>query len=90
MINPVLLVTAVAALVGFGGLVYGVTGKAEARRLLGLRLCQGGMAVAGLAMIGGGLMSPDKTDAIYGLLLLVFATGITAIGPKRSGPTRNA
>lgn len=90
MINPVLLVTAVAALVGFGGLAYGVTGKAEARRLLGLRLCQGGMAVAGLAMIGGGLMSPDKTDAIYGLLLLVFATGITAIGPKRSGPTRNA
>lgn len=90
MLNSVLIVAAVGALVGFGGLLYGVTGKAEPRRRLGLRLCQGGMAIAGLAMIGGGLMSPDKTDAIYGLLLLVFATGVTAIGPKRSGPTRNA
>ena len=90
MVSPVLLVAAVAALVGLGGLVYGVTGRAEARRRLGLRLCWGGMVVAGLAMTGGALVSPDKTDAIYGLLLLVFASGVTAIGPKRSGPTRNA
>jgi hypothetical protein len=75
---------AVAVLTGFFGLIYGVTGRADRRRALGLRLLQGGMTAGGLLMIGSALAGGEGSDAIYGLLLLVFGTGVTAISSRSS------
>lgn len=78
------VVAAGAALIGFLGLIYGVTGRGDARRAFGLRLIQSGMAIAGLSMIGASVAGGEGDYAIYGLLLLVLGTGVTAISPRAS------
>jgi hypothetical protein len=89
MVSLALAFSAVAALTGFVGIIYGATGTSDRRRLIGLRLCQIGMTSAGLVMIAAGLMSPQPTDAVFGLLLLAFGTGVTAIGGKADPRARN-
>lgn len=81
-------VAALAILVAAGGLAFGVTGRDDARRRTGLRILQAGLGSGGLLMILGGLLGPDHDSAIYGLLLLVLGTGVTAIGARRPGAPR--
>jgi hypothetical protein len=89
MINPATVIAAVGAITGLAGIVYGATGKTDRRRRIGLWLCQGGMSVAGLVLIAAGIFSSDASNAAFGLLLLVFGTGITAIGRGSGDRTRH-
>ena len=73
-----------AILVAALGVVLGAGASGAGARRLGLFACQAGLAIAGLAMIAGSLLRGDD-GAVYGFLLLVLGTGITAIG-RRSSP----
>lgn len=79
--------TMVGIVVAAFGLVFGITGKTEGRRLAGLRILQVGMGIGGLALIGGAFLGGDGEDAVYGLLLLLFGTGVTAIGRAKAPRT---
>lgn len=81
--NPIALVAVLAVIVGFSGLIYGVTGKTDARRNLGLRLLQGGMTLGGLLLIANVFILGPQDDVFAGFLLLVLGTGATAINPKK-------
>ena len=89
MVNLALVLAAGAAVIGFAGLIYGATGQSDDRRKRGLRLCQVGMSVGGLLLIAVGVVSPDTSDVAFGFLLLVFGTGVTAIGRKGDQRPRN-
>jgi hypothetical protein len=80
--NPIAFAAALAALIGFAGLLYGATGKTDARRNLGLRLLQGGMTMGGLLLIANAFILGPQDDVFSGLLLLVLGTGATAIKPR--------
>jgi hypothetical protein len=67
--------------IGLGGLIWGVTGRTEARRKQGLRMLQTGMAAGGACLMLKGF-SGDTESIIYGATLLVFSTAVTGIGPK--------
>jgi hypothetical protein len=84
MPNALSILAAAAALVGFAGMIYGVTGQGEARRALGLRLLQGGMTMAGFLLITNSFVVGPEDDIYSGILLLVLGTGATAIHPKKS------
>jgi hypothetical protein len=81
--NPIAFTAALAALIGFGGLLYGATGKTNARRNLGLRLLQGGMTIGGLLLIANAFILGPQDDVFGGFLLLVLGTGATAINPRQ-------
>lgn len=75
----------VLILVSGAGAGIGMTGADDRRKQLGLRLMQGGLSLAGLLMILSAALGPDRSDALYGLLLLAFGTGVTAIGRRKAG-----
>jgi len=81
--NPIAFAAALAALVGFAGLLYGATGKTDARRNLGLRLLQGGMTTGGLLLMTNSFTLGPQDDLYSGLLLLILGTGATAINPRK-------
>ena len=74
----------IAVLLGLVGMIAGVTTHSETRRRLGLSALRGGMCVAGLLLIMTSAIAAEPSDAFYGLLLLVFGTGVTDISPRRS------
>ena len=78
------LLAGLAALVGFVGMLYGVTGRDAQRRTIGLRLLQSGMSLAGLLLILNSFIGGPQDDAFSGFLLLALGTGATAIHPKKS------
>ena len=82
-LNPLSLLAGLAALVGFAGMIYGITGKSDARRHLGLRLLQSGMTLGGLLLITNAFTFGPQDDVFAGLMLLLFGTGVTAINPKK-------
>lgn len=82
-LNPLTVLAVLATLVGFAGMIYGVTGKSDARRQLGLRLLQSGMTLGGLLLITNSFTLGPQDDLYSGLMLLVFGTGVTAINPKK-------
>jgi len=65
------------------GVVFGAGASGAGARRLGLLFCQVGLAIAGLAMIAGSLVRGDD-GAVWGFLLLVLGTGVTAIGRRPS------
>lgn len=81
--NPIAFAAALAALVGFAGLLYGVTGKTDARRNTGLRMLQGGMTLGGLLLIANAFIMGPEDDVYSGFLLLMLGTGATAINPRK-------
>jgi len=81
--NPISMLAVLCILVGFAGLIYGVTGSAAARRNLGLRLLQGGMTMGGLLMIANSFILGPQDDVFGGFLLLALGTGATAINPRK-------
>jgi hypothetical protein len=83
-----LYIAAMAAIaVAAFGLVFGITGTTEGRRKAGLRILQFGMGIGGFTLIGGAILGGDGEDAVYGLLLLLFGTGVTAIGRAKAQRT---
>jgi hypothetical protein len=82
IIPSLVIVLIIASVVG---VAIGLTGAGERRRRLGLRLMQGGLSLAGLLMILSAVLGPDRSDVFYGLLLLAFGTGVTAIGRRKAG-----
>jgi len=81
--NPISMLAVVCIVVGFAGLIYGVTGGSDARRNLGLRLLQGGMTLGGLLLITNSFTLGPQDDIYSGLMLLLFGTGATAINPGK-------
>jgi hypothetical protein len=71
-------------LAGASGIIYGVSGNTVARRQLGTKICQAGFALGGLILIGSSIFLGDASAAYSGLLLLIFGTAITGIGPRKA------
>lgn len=66
---------------GFGGVIWGVTGRTEVRRKQGLWVLRIGMVLGGIFLSLKGFFG-DIGAIIYGMMLLVFGTAVTDLGPK--------
>lgn len=76
------ILAAALALVGLVALIAGPMSKSDATRNLCLRLVQGGMSLAGVALIITSFLGEGYGSAAGGLLLIVFGTGVTAFGRR--------
>ncbi len=84
MVTTVLNIAAGAfAAVGLFGILWGAMSSRTNANLIGLRLAQGGMALAGASLLVKGFIGGGSDGFLYGPILLVFATAITAIKPAR-------
>lgn len=75
----------VAALVGIGAIVLATTARSERGNQIALRCAQAGLSLAGVLMFLSYFAAGEAMSLFGGLMLLVFGTGMTAIG-RRSRP----
>ncbi|WP_298324229.1 hypothetical protein [Asticcacaulis sp.] len=68
-------------LVGLGGMIWGATERTQARRKQGLWVLRTGMVLGGICL-SLKAFSGDTSNIIYGMMLLVFGTAVTDLGPK--------
>ena len=80
MIVILQIVAGVCALAGLIALLTGARAKSNAGRMGALRIVQAGMTLAGLALIAASLLDKRWDGAAYGLILIVFGTGVTGFG----------
>ena len=74
------ILAAAAALIGLIALISGASSKSPAYRKRALRVGQIAMSLAGLVLISTSLLGKGWEQAAYGLMLIIFGTGVTAFG----------
>jgi uncharacterized membrane protein HdeD (DUF308 family) len=83
MLNILVIVAGLLALIGIVGLIGGALAKEEKRKQFGLRTLQVCMTLAGLLLIASPLLGNEIIEAAYGLMLIIFGTGVTAYGKRK-------
>jgi hypothetical protein len=87
----VTLAAGVLASVGMGGLVMAAASKDAGRRTRSLRVGAGGLTVAGLVVMVGGVAGWIAPSEVYGgILMVLFGTGLRLPPARTSRPTNLA
>jgi len=78
------LLGALSAAIGLIALISGATSKSPAYRKVALRIVQISMSLAALLLITTCVLGKGWDQAAYGLMLIVFGTGVTAFGVDKT------
>ena len=79
------IIAAGVVLLAFAALIRGATSQNDSTRKTMLRIFQVCMALAGLMLIALSVSGVGWDHAVYGFMLIVFGTGISAIGGRTKG-----